>query len=240
MGTLNSIAAYFERQSQPFEILVSDDGSTDETRQKIALQKKQMPNLFLLPNTHAGKASAVAAGVKKATGELLLMMDADGATSIDQIKKLMTALKIQKADIAIGSREGLGAQRLKEPLYRHLLGRVFNKIVKTLTGLKFEDTQCGFKLFKTPVIKNLALRSRIMNHRRPNLKGPLVTAFDVELLVLARQQGYKVAEVPIIWQHFPTQRVRPFRDSLRMLRDVLSVKLHLLRGGYSEPKISHS
>lgn len=236
-GTVNSITAYSEMTGQPFEVIISDDGSTDETRQKVATWLNHNSNIFLLRNAHAGKAATVAAGVQKATGELLLMMDADGATEIDQLEKLMRAVKKEGADIAIGSREGHGAQRLKEPFYRHLLGRVFNRLVKALTGLKFEDTQCGFKLFKTPVLKGLSQRSSIMNRRRPNLKEPLVTAFDVELLVLAQRAGYKIVEVPIVWRHVPSQNVSPFRDSLRMFRDVLLIKFNLLRGVYTEVRI---
>lgn len=230
--TLRSSLDYLRSQSEPFEVIVSDDGSTDDTKQKIKALIAQFGSVKIVEGGHAGKAAAVRAGVEASLGDYLVMMDADGAVSLDQMEKLFKQLKENNADLAIGSREGSGAQRISEPYYRHCLGRIFNAVVKLLTGLRFEDTQCGFKLFRGPVIKELAARSTIMNQNRPHLKEPLVTAFDVELLVLAQRQGYKTVEVPITWRHLPTRNVNPIKDSLRMLRDVLKIRLNLIRGKY--------
>lgn len=230
---LESALKYFSGKKEPFEIIYSDDGSTDDTVKKIEALRSHYPNVRLLQNPHRGKAGTVKSGVEISTGDLILMMDADSAVAIDELEKLKKKMEATQADIVIGSREGLGAQRVGEPFYRHLLGRVFNFIVKILTGLKFEDTQCGFKLFKTVVAKTLAHKSKIMNQEIPGLTDPLVTAFDVELLVLAKKFGYKVIEVPIFWRHVPTLNINPIRDSLRMFFDVLLIQLNLLTGKYN-------
>lgn len=226
--TINNSLDYFSQKTYLFEIVIVNDGSTDETAAKVQALTKETPNsIRLISHRHSGKAAAVRAGVEVATGDLILMMDADGAIDITELEKLISKLKDEKADIAFGSREGKAARRLAEPFYRHLLGRVFNRLVKIITGLKFEDTQCGFKLFKASVIKHLARQSRIMNREKRNLKDPLVSAFDVELLLLAQRFGYKAVEVPIVWRHVPTQNVNPIKDSFRMLADVIKVRFNL-------------
>lgn len=229
---LNRTLKYLSDKGGQFEIIISDDGSRDDTVHKVKSLIPLWPNLRIVEGTHAGKAAAVRSGVEAATGDYILMMDADGGVGIDQAEILISRLEESNADIAIGSREGRKAQRLDEPFYRHLLGRVFNLLIKILTGLNFEDTQCGFKLFKSGVFKDLSGRSRIMNHKNDRLKSPLVTAFDVELLVLARKFGYKTVEVPILWRHVKTENINPVKDSIRMLADVLATQLNLLTGKY--------
>lgn len=230
--TVKSVLNYFTAKEDVFEIIVSDDGSTDNTLEKIQPLIEINPKLKILKNIHLGKAAAVKMGIEASGGDLILMMDADGAVPIEEIEELQREMEETSADIAIGSREGRGARRINEPFYRHLLGRVFNLCVKVLTGLTFEDTQCGFKLFKAPVAKELSQRSIIMNRQNDRLKDPLVTAFDVELLVLAKKYGFGVVEIPIAWRHVPTQNVNPLKDSLRMLLDVLSIRLNLALGKY--------
>lgn len=230
--TLRETYNFLRDFAAAFKIIVVDDGSQDETLKKIESLSFLTAEIIILQNEHRGKAGAVAAGVARADGDYVLMMDADGAVGVAAVKRLLQELKERGADIAIGSREGPGAQRINEPFYRHWLGRVFNTVVKLVTGLRFEDTQCGFKLFKTEVIKKLSKESRIMNRRPTGLKEPLVTAFDVELLVLAQKFGYKTIEVPILWHHVKTRNINPVKDSLRMLADVLATRLNLLRGKY--------
>lgn len=232
--TIEGVVGYVNQNAMAFEILISDDGSSDNTANVINKIKPLAKDLLLIENLHAGKAQAVNSALKVAKGDLCLIMDADNATKISELPKLIKALKEQQADIAIASREGQKAQRLNEPIYRHILGRIFNKLVKILVGLEYEDTQCGFKLFKTDVLKFLSSKSTIMNKTIGELKEPLVTAFDVELLALAKIFGYKVIEIPIEWTYYPTENVNPFRDSLRMFLDLLTIKINVLFGKYQK------
>lgn len=228
--TIKAALKYLSSKPGSFEIIICDDGSTDDTIQKLKSLFLGSTPIKILEGKHAGKAVAVRAGVEAATGDYILMMDADSAVAIAELGKLKRKMEETQADIVIGSREGRGAQRLNEPLYRHLLGRVFNLIVKVLTGLPFEDTQCGFKLFKASAAKTLAHKSKIMNQPNKSLSEPLVTAFDVELLVLAQKYGFKTVEVPIFWRHVPTKNINPIKDSLGMFTDVLLVRRNLLTG----------
>lgn len=232
--TLRSITNYFRQNQLTYEAIVSDDGSMDKTREAVEKISADYQEIKLVKNVHQGKAHAIRSGLQVALGDVILFMDADGATDISELDKLLPLLR-QGADIVIGSREGLRAKRLNEPYYRHLMGRVFNKVVRFLVGLNFDDTQCGFKLFHKPVINELAAQSKIMSQPMNNLKRPLVTAFDVELLVLAKLHGFKIVEVPVVWQYVPTNRINPLNDSLSMFLEVLRVRINLLTGRYRTP-----
>lgn len=180
-------------------------------------------------NPHQGKAAAVATGVRLAQGENILFTDFDQATPLAEIEKLLPFLK-KGYDIIIGSREVKGAKREKEPFYRHLMGKVFNLVVKLFAFKGIEDTQCGFKLFKAKAAKELFPQLQV--YRSTKIKNAFTGAFDVELLYLARKKGYQIAEVPVFWQHYKTTRVNPVRDSLRMFSDVLKIRLYDLLGRY--------
>jgi len=160
--------------------------------------------------------------MQEARGELVLFADADNSTPIEQLEKLLPAIE-EGADVAIGSR-GLpdSVLEVRQPAYRECMGRMFNLVVRLLTRLPFRDTQCGFKLFRGDVARDLASRQ--------TLDG---WAFDVELLHLAvRKRGYKVAEVPVRWINSPRTTLNAATDSLGMLREVLRVKWQELRGRY--------
>lgn len=236
--TIVSIVDYLKNRPEAYEILVSDDGSLDQTAGLVERLAKSNPKIKLIRNSHAGKAATISKAVNKISGTLCLLMDADGATDVSELPKLREAITQSRADIAIGSREGNRAQRIGEPGYRHLMGRIFNYLIKLTTGLKFEDTQCGFKLFKSEILQTLSAKSRIMNQNNLNLKKPLVTAFDVELLVLAREFKYKVVEAPIKWRYVKTGNISPLRDSFGMIKEVFEIRFRLRRNRYSADKLS--
>lgn len=230
--TLSDVVSYFLNLNRAHEIIISDDGSLDETVKVVENFSREKPNIQLLKNQHLGKAATLAEAIKKSSGEYILLTDADGAAAINEFAKLYEALSNPEFDIAIGSREGKKARRIGEPFRRHFMGRVFNLLIRIVTGLKFNDTQCGFKLFRASVLKDLLGKSRIMNQKRVGLKVPMVTAFDVELLVLARLLNYGVTEVPINWRYVKTNNVNLLRDSLVMIREVLEIRANLARGIY--------
>jgi dolichyl-phosphate beta-glucosyltransferase len=229
--TLAQILAYLSQQPYRSEVIVADDGSADGTAALIERMTAQQPGLRLLRLDHRGKGFAVRAGALAAKGEYVLLCDADLAVPIEEWERLRHALT-NGCDVAIGSREGLGARRMGEPWYRHLMGRVFNLIVQVVAVGGIQDTQCGFKALRQVAAADLFRRVRIYGEDAPRVQGAAVTAYDVELLFLARGRGYRIAEVPVPWRYGTETKVSPLRDSWRNLRDVVSVRWYALRGMY--------
>lgn len=229
--TLDQILGYLDQQPYRFELIVADDGSSDQTAALVEHMSARRSDVCLLRLDHRGKGFAVRAGALAARGEYVLLCDADLATPIEEWEKLYPNFA-QGYALAIGSREGLGASRMGEPWYRHMMGRVFNFIVRLVAISGIQDTQCGFKALRRPVAVDLFQRMRIYGDDAPVVAGAAVTAYDVELLFLARARGYRIAEVPVLWNYGQETKVNPVRDSLRNLRDVLKVRWYALRGRY--------
>jgi glycosyltransferase involved in cell wall biosynthesis len=229
--TLAQIFGYLDQQAYPSEVIVADDGSSDETAGIVERMSARHANLRLLRLDHRGKGFAVRAGALAARGEYVLLCDADLAVPIEEWERLRRFLT-NGYDVAIGSREGLGARREGEPRYRHVMGRVFNLIVRVVAVGGIQDTQCGFKALRREVAFDLFQRVRIYGDDAPLVQGAAVTAYDVELLYLARRRGYRVAEVPVPWRYGTETKVNPLRDSWRNLMDVLRVRWFALRGMY--------
>jgi len=228
-GILDEVPKYLSKQGYSYEVLIVDDGSDDQTAKLAGEFAKKFENIRLFKNPHQGKAETVKTGVHEAKGELILFTDFDQATPLSEVEKLLPFFP--EYDVVIGSRQLPGAKREKEPIYRHLMGLGFNLIVQVVAVRGIWDTQAGFKCFKSEVAKQLFEKLKVYSKGK-KVEGALVTAFDVELLFLAQKSGYKIKEVPIIWHHVATTRVSPVKDSLRMFRDVVKVRLNDLRGYY--------
>jgi len=229
--TLANILDYLGQKPYQWELIVADDGSSDDTAALVERTAQQYATLRVLRLDHRGKGFAVRAGALAAHGDYVLLCDADLAVPIEEWEQLHGRL-MQGYDLAIGSREGLGAHRLGEPRYRHLMGRVFNMIVRIVAVSGIQDTQCGFKALRSDVALDLFRRVQIYGEQAPRVQGAAVTAYDVELLYLARRRGYRIAEVPVPWQYGTETKVNPIRDSWRNLWDVLTVRWFALRGRY--------
>lgn len=229
--SLQAVAAYLAEQSYPFEVIVADDGSTDSTSAIAARFAGENEGFRLLPLAHGGKAAAIRSGMRAAAGEVVAFVDADLATPPSYLTAFLERID-DGADIVIGSREGTGARRVGEPAYRHVMGRVFNRIVQLVLLPGIDDTQCGFKLFTRPAAEAILDRGRLYAGGQ-TVAGARVTAFDVEMLVIARRLGLRIDEVPVLWTYGSHSKVNPVRDTLYNLRDIATVAWNAARRRYS-------
>jgi dolichyl-phosphate beta-glucosyltransferase len=198
-----------------YEIIVVDDGSSDGTGRIVDRIAKDVRNARLVRyETNRGKGHALRTGVLVTKGDFVLVMDADLSTPMDELRKLMPYLSEGGFDIAIGSRAlALSDIIKKQPWWRRGMGKTFNRIVKALVIGGFSDTQCGFKLFKGEIARGLFREAKIDRF-----------AYDVEILALAKKNGYGIKEVPIRWINSPESRVDPVKDSLQMLADLIRIR----------------
>lgn len=228
--TLTRCWSYLSAAGEPFELLLIDDGSTDGTAAVAKLFAQDHPGTLVRSIPHAGKAAAVRAGLLAASGELVAFTDADLATPLENLDEFAQRAR-SGADIVIGSREGAGSRRIGEPGYRHLMGRVFNRMVQLLVLPGIEDTQCGFKLFRREAARAVLSRA-ILYRDSAVVAGPRVTAFDVELLVIARVLKLRIDEMPVVWTYGEQSKVNPLRDTMYNARDILQVRLNKALGRY--------
>ena len=228
-GLIDEAPKYLQEQDYSYEILIINDGSEDNTAKLAKEFAQKYKNVRVIDNPHQGKAETVKTGVEEASGNYILFTDFDQATPLSEIEKLFPFFP--DFDIVIGSRQLPGAKRDKEPFYRHLMGLVFNLIVQFIAVRGIWDTQAGFKCFKSKAAKELFSKLKVYGKGK-KVQGALVTAFDVELLFLAKKHGFKIKEVPIAWHHVATSRVNPLKDSIRMFRDVVKIRLNDLKGAY--------
>jgi glycosyltransferase involved in cell wall biosynthesis len=234
ISSLNTIVSFMNSYNPSFEIIVVDDGSRDSSVQLVKNYISTRDNIYLVENPHKGKGFAVRTGVLMTVGKYVLISDADLATPIDEIKRLLVWIEDNNYDIAIASREGLGASRQDEPFIRHLMGRTFNLLIKIIVGLFYKDTQCGFKLFKGSQARDIFNRLILFGDSAKIVKYPKVTAFDVEVLVIAKNDSLKVKEIPVAWTYVPTKKVSAVRDSLLMLLEISKIRMNDILGKYKK------
>jgi len=220
-ATLSAVLDYLRAQKYTWEIVVVDDGSVDATSAFVNSVVDTDDRVCLERIPHGGKGWAVRHGMLAATGELRFMCDADLAMPIPQISRFIDQMS-EGYDLVIGSREGTGSRRYDESASRHFRGRIFNLVVRLLAVRRFQDTQCGFKCFRSTAAEGLFASQRTTGF-----------GFDVELLYLASKRDLRVLEMPIEWHHQEESTVR-FVDAFLMLRDVIMVRLRDVRGDYGK------
>ena len=228
-GVLDKVEHFLEKQKFSYEVLISDDGSTDGSVEFSEKFVKENPKFKLIRNSHLGKAGAVTAGMLKANGEYILFTDMDQATPIDELDKLLPFA--DKFDIVIGSRS---SQRRGAPWTRVLMAKGMMVLRSVIVGVRgIRDTQCGFKLFRKDVSDNLFSKLQTFHHGYKTISGSSVKAgFDVELLFLAQKMGYKIKEIPVEWLYVETRRVSPIKDSLEAIEDLIQIKANNVSGKY--------
>jgi len=219
--TLSEIERYACSERLDCEVIVVDNGSRDATSVVVQQAASRFPRLRLVRTDRRGKGLAVRTGVLTAQVDVIVFADADLSWSVEDLLRIPELVDERTAALVIGSREGYGARRVGEPVYRHLMGRVFNRVVQALAVPGIEDSQCGFKAFDRSAAHAIFSRQRIEGF-----------GFDVEILYLARRLGYAIKVVPLHWEHKENSRVDPLRDTLLMLSDVVSVRLNGWRGVY--------
>jgi len=229
-GVLDEVYNFLREQDFTWEVIVSDDGSTDESRELVKKYIKGKNNFRLVENDHGGKPSAVWGGIKNSKGEYVLFTDMDQSTPIAEVLKLIPFMKDH--EVVIGSR---GMERENFDMIRKVGSAVFRTFRKTLMLREVDDTQCGFKAFKAEVAKEIFPLLQFFKQTK-EVKGWKVTSFDVELLYIAQKFGYKIKEVPVSWADRDVSKGKQrsyFKESREMLLQILRVKINDLRGFYS-------
>ena len=219
--SLVKIDAFLKTQKYTAEIIVVENGSTDDTFAIVDGMKAKIKNLTVVHEDLGGKGWAVKQGMQIAAGEYRFICDADLSMPIEELSHFFPP-ELKDAPVAIASREAPGAKRYNEPEYRHIIGRVFNWLVRMIVLPGLQDTQCGFKCFRADVVEKVF---------------PLVTikgwTFDVEALFIARRFGFSIQEIPIPWYYNAHSNVRVLRDSLQMGSDLLKIRWKAMRGKYN-------
>lgn len=230
LGALDKVCRYLEHQTYTWELIIVDDGSTDNTKKLLDDIVRANQNISIIANPHQGKAATVITGMLAATGEIILFTDLDQATPISQIEKLLPWFT-QDFDIVIGSRN---SHRQGAPILRQLMASGFIVLRTLILGLKgITDTQCGFKAFKRGVAHQIFSKLHLYGIRK-RVSGAMVTAgFDIELLYIAKLLGYKVKEVPVEWFYVETRRVNPVKDSWQAFIDIITIRLNTMKGKYT-------
>jgi len=229
-ATLNKVDAFIKAEDWNAEVVVVDDGSADGTARLVMRHMQDKPYLRLLQNhINRGKGFSLRRGVEAALGDIILLSDADLSVPMRETHKLLDAIKDGGADIAIGSRGvGAGGERLAAPWHRRLCSSGFKMLVRSVLGLRFEDTQCGFKAFKRKAARLVFSRQRIERW-----------GFDPEVLMLADRFCFVVKEIGVEAVHDDGSRLNVVSDSFQMFCEVLKIRYHLLFGMYSYPTPSY-
>ncbi len=214
---LSDALTYLQRESPESEVIVVDDGSSDQTAEivrDVFARTKTIDARLLQRSPNEGKGAAVRAGLEAATRAVALFSDADFSTPLEEAPKLLRPILDEEADVTFGSR-ALDRRLIgnRQAWYREQGGRVFNLIMRLATGLPYWDTQCGFKAFRMSAFRPILEQSRSNGF-----------AFDVEFLYLAHQAGLRLREIPVRWDHHEGSKVDYFRDSRRMLQEIAKLR----------------
>ena len=223
--TLREVVNCIRSHHWDAEVIVVNDGSTDSTARQVLDFSISAPEVRLIENPgNRGKGFSVRNGLLQARGEIVMFTDADLSAPIEEAELLFTAIQ-NGADIAIGSRWlDRSRQVHKQPLYRQFFGRCFNMITRSVMGLDFHDTQCGFKAFSRQAAQTV--------FQLQTIEG---WGFDPEILFIATKRGLRIEEVPVTWGHDERSRISYLRDGFQMLREMMVIRRNALMGRYNGP-----
>jgi dolichyl-phosphate beta-glucosyltransferase len=217
--TLGQVFEFLEKQPYTAEVLVVENGSCDRTLEVARAFVQSFPGLRLLHEDLPGKGLAVRRGMLEANGQYRFFADADFSMPVDQINRFLPPACF--FDLAIASREAKGAKRFGEPGYRHLTGRVYNFLIRSMVLPGLQDTQCGFKCFRGSAAEDIFSYLTITGW-----------SFDVEVLAIARQRGFTITEIGIPWYYNPGSKISVLGQSWRMFIDLLNIRRNVRQGAY--------
>ncbi len=219
--TIGAFAAHLAATDLSWELIVADDGSMDETVTLVRMLDHA--NVRVLPTVeNGGKGHAVRRGVEAARGGLILFADADCSTPVDELGRLIAAIE-SGADLAIGSRNEIGASVQHRSGFRRILTFGLQQLVRFGLGIPIKDTQCGFKLFSADAARNLFEAQTVRGF-----------SFDLELLFLAARRGMRIAEVPVRWYDAPGSKVDAKREVVRFVQSIARIRWNALSGVYAD------
>lgn len=221
VSTLKKTISFLDEQSYSYEILVIENGSQDRTYEVASELIPLCPSLRVIHEIKRGKGLAVKRGMLEAVGEYRFICDVDLSMPIEQVNNFLPPNKI--GEITIASREAPGAIRYNEPEYRHIIGRIFNLLVRVLALPGLHDSQCGFKCFSARAAEMLFPYQTITGW-----------TFDVEILYVARKLGFSINELGILWYHDTHSKIKVVKDSFQMLLDLIRIRWNDLRGKYEK------
>jgi glycosyltransferase involved in cell wall biosynthesis len=221
--TLTEVIRSIEKNGWNAEVLVVNDGSTDDTAGIVQGFANAHPIIRLIENEgNRGKGYSVRHGMLEAAGNVVMFTDADLSSPMDEAERLFAALR-EGADVAIGSRWlDRGRQTIHQPLYRQFFGRCFNAVTRMVMRLPFADTQCGFKAFTRSAAQTIFQLQRIERW-----------GFDPEILFIALKRGYSVREVPVTWGHDERSRISYLKDGIKMLEELVYIRWNAMVGTYN-------
>jgi glycosyltransferase involved in cell wall biosynthesis len=221
---LDRVMSCVTEQGWDAEVLVVDDGSTDDTAAIVQSWMERYPRLHLVQNPgNRGKGYSVRNGLLQAAGEIVMFTDADLSAPMEEAERLFAAIH-EGADVAIGSRWlDRKRQTIHQPLYRQFFGRCFNWITRVIMGLPFRDTQCGFKAFRRSAAQVIF---RLQTIER--------WGFDPEILFIAQKLGYEIREVPVTWGHDERSRMSYLKDGMKMLEEMAVIRSNSIAGRYDK------
>jgi len=217
--TVRTVCTYLSELAVPHEVIVVDDGSRDETPELLHELAETYDIKVLGDGINRGKGAALRQGVMASQGDFVLITDADLSTPIEELRKLLPRLRRDGYDVAIGSRAAIGSVKEAQPWYREILSRASNWLIRTVLGLPFFDTQCGFKLFRREAAQKLFRRLALPRF-----------SFDYEILLRAKRMHLRVAEVGVRWVHSPFTTVRG-ADVVQCLVDVFRLRFAMEANG---------
>ena len=220
--SLVKVDEFVRQQPYKSEVIVIENGSHDRTLEIAQSFQDRMPSLRVIQEQQSGKGLAVRSGMMAAQGQYRIFCDADFSMPVTEISKFIPKTG-EKYDIAIASRELPDSKRVDEPEFRHLIGRVFNSLVRYTLLPGLQDTQCGFKAFRGDIADHL--------FRMQTLTG---WSFDAELLFIAQRLGYNIIEVPITWYYKPGTRLHIVKDSIKMASDLFTIRRNADQGMYDQ------
>ncbi len=224
---LQQVSDYLHKQDYSYEVIIVDDGSTDETAKIIKEQIKDKKGFRLMENPHGGKAITVMTGMLAATGEVVLFTDMDQATPLNQIEKFFPQFEAG-FDIVIGSRDG----RKGSPLIRRIISWGFSFLRNIILGLPFSDTQCGFKAFDQEAVQ-MVFPKILKRWQKTQVSGAAVNAgFDIEVLFTARKKGLKITDVLVDWSYVESERVPFLKSAIEAISDMIRIRWNDFQGKY--------